>query len=364
MKKNNKKAVGVFITDTHLDRDNGELVKSIFDQLIDVCKSYGVSRIFHGGDVFTNRSGQPLQCLTDWKDILEKLKENEIQILAIPGNHDKTDADSDKSYLDVYSGISMRLFRRSGYIIVPNCLVCMVPYYSDSKWLGEFHELEERIDELLEEGDIDENYSKILITHMGFDGVVNNDGSRVSSVIKPSMFKNWTKVLIGHYHNASELADNVIYTGSAYQNNYGENITDKGFTVVFNDGSIKHVQSKFPRYIKEVVDANDKETLMNLLEKYGGEERDYIRFVFVGKKTDCQKINIVEIQGKYGIDCKFQCVEEREAIELSESDAVLEYDKKTLTKDFVKFCSDNDIKGKQFKYGFDLIKKVKYVESN
>ena len=230
--------------------------------------------------------------------------------------------------------------------------------------MEEFQRLEDEIDDNLREGDIQIDDATILITHMGFDGVVNNDGSRVSSVIKPSMFKNWTKVLIGHYHNASELADNVIYTGSAYQNNYGENITDKGFTVVFNDGSIKHVQSKFPRYIKEVVDANDKETLMNLLEKYGGEERDYIRFVFVGKKTDCQKINIAEIQGKYGIDCKFQCVEEREAIELSESDAVLEYDKKTLTKDFMKFCSDNDIKGKKFKYGFDLIKKVKYVESN
>lgn len=356
--KNNKKAVGVFITDTHLDRDNGELVKSIFDQIIDVCKSYGVSRIFHGGDVFTNRSGQPLQCLTDWKDILEKLKENEIQILVIPGNHDKTDADSDKSYLDVYSDISMRLFRRAGYIIVPDCLVCMVPYYSDSKWLGEFHELEERIDELLEEGDIDKNYSKILITHMGFDGVRNNDGSEVESIIKPSMFDDWDAVLIGHYHNASTLSENVIYPGSAYQCNYGENITDKGFTVVYSDGSTEFVPSKFPKYIREDVDATDKETLRNLLEKYDGEDYNHIRFVFHGKKTDCEKINIADIQGKYGIDCKFVSTEEKEAIEMSESDSVLEYTKQSLTKDFIKFCSDNEIKGKELKYGLDLIKGI------
>lgn len=360
----NKYAVGVLINDIHLNKSNGSLVKDIFQQLMEVCEEYNTHRIFCGGDVFTNRSGQPLQCLTDWKEILEILTKKGFEFYVIPGNHDKTDSNSERSYLDIFGEKCVHLYRSSGRVLLDGCVIGFIPYFQDEKWLEEFQRLEDEIDDNLREGDIQIDDATILITHMGFDGVVNNDGSRVSSVIKPSMFKNWTKVLIGHYHNASELADNVIYTGSAYQNNYGENITDKGFTVVFNDGSIKHVQSKFPRYIKEVVDANDKETLMNLLEKYGGEERDYIRFIFVGKKTDCQKINIAEIQGKYGIDCKFQCVEEREAIELSESDAVLEYDKKTLTKDFMKFCSDNDIKGKQFKYGFDLIKKVKYVESN
>lgn len=360
----NKYAVGVLINDIHLDKSNGSLVKDIFQQLMKVCEEYNTHRIFCGGDVFTNRSGQPLQCLTDWKEILEILTKKGFEFYVIPGNHDKTDSNSERSYLDIFGEKCVHLYSSAGRVLLDGCVIGFIPYFQDEKWLEEFQRLEDEIDDNLREEDIQIDDATILITHMGFDGVVNNDGSRVSSVIKSSMFKNWTKVLIGHYHNASELADNVIYTGSAYQNNYGENITDKGFTVVFNDGSIKHVQSKFPRYIKEVVDANDKETLMNLLEKYGGEEHDYIRFVFVGKKTDCQKINIAEIQGKYGIDCKFQCVEEREAIELSESDAVLEYDKKTLTKDFMKFCSDNDIKGKQFKYGFDLIKKVKYVESN
>ena len=69
-----KKVVSIFVTDTHLDKDNGELVKDIFDQLISLCKKYGVTNIIHGGDVFTNRSGQPLQCLTDWRDILKKLQ--------------------------------------------------------------------------------------------------------------------------------------------------------------------------------------------------------------------------------------------------------------------------------------------------
>ena len=85
--------------------------------------------------------------------------------------------------------------------------------------------------------------------------------------------------------------------------------------------------------------------------------------MFTGKKSDCQKINIADIQGKYGIDCKFQCDEEKEAIEISESDTVLCYDKKAVIKDFFKFCSENKIRGEKMKYGLDLVKSIDYVES-
>lgn len=363
VKKKNKKAIGLLVNDIHLDKDNGELVKDIFRQLISLCREYNTNRIFCGGDVFTNRSGQPLQCLTDWKEILVMLSEEDIELHVIPGNHDKTDSDDEKSYLDVYSEPCVNLYRSGVRKFIGGCVLAFIPYFKDDKWLSEYEKVWEQIECNFQEQDIEADTPLILITHSGFDGVVNNDGSRVSSIIKPSMFEDWTKVLIGHYHNASKLADNVIYTGSAYQNNYGENITDKGFTVIFDNGSTKFVPSKFPKYIKEVIDANDKETLMNLLEKYEGEEYDHIRFVFTGKKVDCQKINIAEIQGKYGIDCKFEATETTDAIEISESDSVLSYDKKTITKDFLKFCTENDIKGGKFKYGFDLIKQMRYVES-
>lgn len=351
---NKKHAIGVLVNDIHLDKENGELVKDIFNQLVKVCEKYGTKNIFCGGDVFTNRSGQPLQCLTDWKEILSNLSKKKIQLYVIPGNHDKTDSDDEKSYLDVFSEPCVTLFRGAGYRVIDGCLVAFIPYFKDEKWLKEYDSLIT----LLFEIDADLSIPSVLITHSGFDGVMNNDGSKVSSLIKPSMFENWTNVLIGHYHNASKLADNVIYTGSAYQNNYGENITDKGFTVVYSDGSIEFVPSRFPKYIKEVVDANDKTSLMNLLEKYDGEKYDHIRFVFRGKKVDCEKINISEIQGKYGIDCKFESTEAAEAIEISESDSVLSYDKRAITKNFLKFCSDNDIKGDKLKYGLELIKQM------
>lgn len=359
-----KECVGILVNDLHINKDNGCLVKNIFKQLINLCKEYEADRIFIGGDIFTNRSGQPLSCLMDWREILELVEQANLEIHAIPGNHDKTDSDDERSYLDVYSEPCFHLYRSGERKLFGGIVIAFIPYFKDEKWLSEYNKVVEAIDNNMEEGDIDETWPRILITHTGFDGVVNNDGTKVKSIIKPSMFEDWDKVLIGHYHNASMLANNVVYTGSAYQNDFGENITDKGFTAIFSDGSTKFIPSVFPKYIKEVIDVNDKETLMNLLEKYGDEEReDFIRFVFRGKKSEAHKVNISEIQNKYGIDCKFQSDEENEAIEISESKEVLEYDAKSLKKDFIRFCSDNEIKGDKFKYGLNLIKQVKYVES-
>ena len=106
-----KKAIGILINDPHIDKDNGGLVQYIFSQLINLCTDYGTNRIFCGGDIFTNRSGQPLSCLMDWREILNMIDQADMEIHVIPGNHDKTDSDDEKSYLDVYSERCFHLYR-------------------------------------------------------------------------------------------------------------------------------------------------------------------------------------------------------------------------------------------------------------
>lgn len=343
-----KKVVAILVNDIHLNKDNGELIKSIFKQLVDICKDCKTNNIFCGGDVFTNRSGQPLSCLTDWKDILQMLNKKKIFLHVIPGNHDKTDKDSNRSYLDIFSEPCLCVYDIITNSMFDNLEVVFAPYFGEERWLSDYKEFEK------------ENKIKspsILITHMGFEGVVNNDGSSVVSNIKPSMFKKYTSVLIGHYHNASKIAKNVFYTGSAYQNNYGETIDDKGCTIIYDDGTTSHKSLIFPKFIKEVVDVNDKETLRNLLDKYEGENYNHVRFVFKGKKVDANKVDLSELSRR-GIDAQFQAVETEDAIITSESEAVMTYDKKEILKDFMKFCSENSIKGKYLKYGMNLIRDI------
>ena len=285
------------------------------------------------------------------------LRKARVCLDVIPGNHDKTDPDDERSYLDVYSYPEVILHRKGESCIIGGHVFVFVPYFTDEKWLEEFEKADGIRESQFAEGDVDPDACSFLITHSGFDGVMNNDGSKVSSIIKPSMFSNYTKVLIGHYHNASKLGDNVYYTGSAYQGNYGETIKDKGFTVIFDNGTIQNIHSRFPQYIKEVVDVNDNEAIKKIIEKYKDDNQNHVRIVFRGKKVDIQKINVAEIS-KYGIDTKFESVEENEAIDNSTTEDALCYDKKSIMKDFIKFCSENNIKGKNLKYGMNLVKEL------
>lgn len=357
-KKQNSKPFAIVVTDVHLDRGNSGLVKDIFNQLVSLCHERGVSNVICAGDVFTTRSGQPLECLSAWQEILGILRDNKIVIDVIPGNHDKTDGNDECSYLDVYEGASrwVRLHRVGEAVWFgeeEDICVWMIPYFGTQRWMEEFERMKHEEDE--------GGRLNLLVTHMAFNGVRNADGSEVGDGIAPSAVFSFDSVIVGHYHDRSTVGRNIHYVGSAYQNNYGEGCVDKGFAVLYEDGSIEYVQSCFPRYIKETIQATDRETLINLLEKYGDKEGrvDHVRFEFVGKKADLERLDVTELQTRYGIDCKFSSVEEREAVENATGEDVLNYDVSSVTKNFYRFCAENNIRGAELKYGVGLIKILK-----
>lgn len=356
-KKQNNKPFAIVVTDVHLDRGNSGLVKDIFNQLISLCHERGVYNVICAGDVFTTRSGQPLECLSAWQEILATLRDHKIVIDVIPGNHDKTDGNDDCSYLDVYDGASrwLRLHRVGEEVWFGNDIcVWMIPYFGTQRWMEEFERMKKEEDDTCRR-------LHVLITHMAFNGVRNADGSEVGDGIAPSAVFSFDSVIVGHYHDRSNVGRNIHYVGSAYQNNYGEGCVDKGFAILYEDGSIEYVQSRFPRYIKETIQATDRETLANLLEKYGDKEGrvDHVRFEFVGKKADLERLDVTELQTRYGIDCKFSSVEEREAVEIATGEDVLNYDVSSVTKNFYRFCAENNIRGAELKYGVGLIKILK-----
>ena len=348
----------VLINDIHIDKQKGELAKSIFTQVLNIAVENDIYNIVIGGDVFTNRSGQPLDCLSTFQEIVGMCEKANKVLHVIPGNHDKTDPDDERSYIDVYDGSrNLRLHRSGESCIFGGCPVAFVPYFGEEKWKKEFANAQAITEEQYIDGDVDRDAPAFLITHVAVNGVKNNDGSEVNCSVGSDLFGLYSKVLVGHYHNASKVGKNVYYTGSCYQNNFGENITDKGCTIAYDDGTFNFIPLKFPKYIKHVIDVNDSETLRNLIEKYDGETYDHIRFVFQGKKVDACKVNLADIQAR-GFQCEFESIEEKDAIDNSIDADALNYDKRSLTKDFLKFCSENKIKGKHMQFGLNLIKNL------
>lgn len=192
-----KQPLAVILTDTHKNKDNLNLVFNIFSQAIDLAKELGVKYVFHAGDFFTNRVGQNLGTLICMKNVLDLFRQNDIKLFAIAGNHDKTNQDSEESYLDIFSEHSSFelirnhkefMFKANGSRIN----VSFLPFFSSS--------YNERLEQLKDS--LRPKYDKrILITHTGFNSVKNNDGSRVTDGTSPESVRIFDKVLVGHYHD-------------------------------------------------------------------------------------------------------------------------------------------------------------------
>jgi len=323
--------IGLVLTDTHLKENNHELVKEIFKQAIKICKKLKTDNIFHAGDFFTNRVGQSLQTLLCALDIADMLIKEDISMYIIPGNHDKTSQDSENSYIDIFRRRrEIQILRKETVIDFEGVTVGFLPFFTDS--------YANRLNEVKDAAKGVGNRVNILITHQAFDGVRNNDGTVVEDANSPKSVKFWTKVLVGHYHDASVIGKNIYYIGSTYQANYGENFLDKGFTILYDDGSLGFEPSKFPKYVRiklELTDNIDSEIEMH------ASKNDNVRFIFSGDKTDIHKIDRQKLD-EHGIDVKFELNEVNEEILKVETGNFSSMSRKNIFSYFKEYC---DIQG-------------------
>lgn len=325
-----RKPVALILTDTHLHKDNIDLVTDIFSQAKTLCEKLDIEYMIHAGDFFTSRTAQPLDVLLAGKQIIESINSDSLKLLIIPGNHDKTDQNSENSYLDVYSNIC-HVIRRSTTWHLSNLTVYFIPYFKENEsYIPQFETI---------------NPSKkgILITHIAVTGVKNNDGSEVGNIIAPSLFNKFDKVFVGHYHNQSQVGNNIYYIGSAYQANFGED-DQKGFTILYSDGSHELVKSKFPEYVKLKVDISDTKKIKQIQKEHANSS-DHVRIVFTGDETQLASLN-KEKFNNIGIDVKF----EKEVVRQDLS-AVLEnnvnFNRSNIKEAFEQFCVLNDYQDKE-----------------
>lgn len=344
------------ITDTHLKAENVELVVDIFKQFIELIKSRGLKTAIHMGDFFTTRSSQSLNCLLAANEIFDLFEAEEIELMIIPGNHDKTSLVSEKSYLSIVckNRKYIRLIEQETTVVgIGGVVLHFLPYFREGvEYLG-------RLMELSQDSSFSMSKSKhVLLTHISINGVRNNDGSVVDGDIEIDFFNNMDLVLSGHYHNRGKVSKKIIYIGSAYQANFGED-TDKGFAILNSDLSIEYVQSKFPIYKKVTIDADDTEKANELLKKYADTE-DNIRFVFKGDQQQIESIDA----NKYttsGISVQFDNVVDRGVLFDEVEDAeMISFERKSVLRNYVQYANKQQFNQSQMKQGMDMLKEINF----
>jgi len=351
--------LGLMITDTHAKENNIPLVLSIFSQCVKYCLENDIDKVFHLGDWFTDRSKQSLECLLLIDDCISMFEKNGIHIYAIAGNHDKKDQSVHKSYLSIFEKRKSKyfhLFNNTGCIEIEEEDTCihMLPYFSEAEYLEHLLTV---IEDMSNYGD---DTKHILMTHHSINGVKNNDGSVVSGDLSRDLFKPFSKVFVGHYHDESHVTKRIHYIGSAYQANYGENIDDKGFTLLYSDDTTIKVHTEFPKYIHYKVNVEDTEQLDELSNSISELKKDNVRITLLGDKDKVQTFNKDKFE-LAGIEVK----QDYSDLELSVGQiqkGSLVLTKKDMAKHWIDYCklyiTDNNLRTK----GLTKIQKL-HVES-
>lgn len=347
-----KKPIAGLITDTHLKPENVELVLDIFIQFIELLTSRNLKTAVHIGDWFTSRSSQSLICLLATTRILDMFEQSKIMLHIIAGNHDKTDLTSEESYLTIFNNRKyVKLYESEDYIDDQDSQIRMgfLPYFKEGvEYLQRLNNLNEKMG----------NFAmSVLFTHVSVNGVRNNDGSVVEGDVEADFFNQYDVVFTGHYHNASQVGENIHYIGSAYQANYGED-ENKGFTILCEDLSFYHVQSNFPHYHKFVIQASDKKQATKLLQEHS-KSTDNVRFVFEGTQEEIEKID-VGVYAAAGISVQRENVQDKVLFEEVQDAQVMNFDKKTIIKNYIEYTKLQDFTSDKRQSGMKLLNQIAF----
>lgn len=345
----NRQPIAIFSTDWHIKDSNTEEIIDLVIQKCKLAKELGVKYLICLGDVFNSRKSQSLLVLNTFGKILDIVSGYDLEFWCIPGNHDKTNYFSDASFLEPFkTHPNFYLYSNIDRLEFDGITLHFLPFFSEDVWLEKYNEYINTQKTW--------NIQNILCSHIAVNGSRNNDGSKIQSNINTSIFKEYfDKVFLGHYHNQQKIGSNIYHLPSIQQNNFGED-SEKGFTVLYEDGSHKLIRSQFKQYTKVKIDVNtaSKEDLSKMIDEYSKQsELSYIRFILEGSEEKIKSIN-KDIIRSVGIDVK-TVNSEIEIIEDFETVEVKKYTNESILEEFEQFCEEY---GKNFETGVSYLKQL------
>jgi DNA repair protein SbcD/Mre11 len=325
------RAIKIISTDWHIKPDNVDEIYDLVVQKVHLANELKVNDLVCLGDVFQSRQAQPLLSLKCFEKCLDYCYNNKKTLYCIAGNHDKTDYQSQDSFIDQFSWHpALKLMRSHKEIEDDGVVYHYLPFFEDEMW-GSFIDLLSK--------NIDKSKNNVLFSHQAITGSRNNDGSLVENLISIQDLDMFDKVFLGHYHNKQQLSNKVFHLPSIKCNNFGED-NDKGFTVLYEDLSFELITSKFKEYHTIDIDLNelDKSKLdeitsdaKELIESTGTN----IRFNVFGSEDKVKSLNKEDFEG---IVIKKRHTQVVESINKAKNEDMVIYDDKKILERFEEFC--------------------------
>lgn len=269
----------IHIADIHIPNDEetrpySEMIESFLAELYDKVKDYNKEelRIVIAGDIFQ----QKIKASNESKEIFHSMLNylNAIgQTILIAGNHDmlqnnkkRKDSISPTFKIHgVYPNITYfdkKLDYKSGIIVDDNVIWVLYSIFDNFRQI-DIEAVKEKYP----------NHTIIGLYHGEVNGATNDMGYQMSNGTDGAIFEGCDCVMAGHIHKHQEIKKNgvpIVYAGSLFQKDSGENITGHGFVIWDIENmtyKLHQVQNKYKIYnfnISSYDDvANNKEILIN-----------------------------------------------------------------------------------------------------
>lgn len=333
MKQSNEnKPYALLINDIHVGKDNIPEFKENWDDALDVCEEYEIPRIIVGGDLFKSRSAQTLSVLMAARAAILKATEKGLEVILANGNHDKVDQESYLGYCHIFSDYENVTAVNSFLVedMSKDWRFIVMSYFPENTTFEQ---------EFLHACDyvIDHKHT-VLYLHEGINGAISPSSDKELSA---SLFRDFGKVLVGHYHDRCHIkGTNIYYIGASRQHNYGEN-EEKGYTVLYTDGSTEFVKNEVNQryHTLEVNVSQLDQTELSISQLVA---QGYKVKLKVNAASDTAK----QINKQQLIDMgisKIEVVTETAITESHSQDFDVKYDKAGIKKEYTEFCHQKEI---------------------
>lgn len=215
------------ITDTHLGIRNGSIYflsyqRERWVELFEYMKKNGIKVLLHGGDFFDNRNSISLTSLVAVTEFNALLKEYDIELTMIVGNHDvafKNDntVNSPEALLNCEVIWERPVTKTFGKMSID-----LIPWINNANY-GEVQQF------------ISKSKSPICLGHFEINGAPFHKGGHIcEGGIDASLFQGYKKALSGHFHTRSKVGK-VEYIGAGFDYTWADWNDPRGFVVLDTD---------------------------------------------------------------------------------------------------------------------------------
>ena len=219
----------LFTSDLHSDRGlKVQICISYLEDLEIYCFTNGIKDIVFGGDIINRSSKINNDVFVPLFLKLMEMKQKGLNLIFILGNHDIFNKDNDSI---------IKTFSSFGHVVTKSETMNIAGYDYDL------------LSYTTNKADIQNNAPTIL-THLPISSFFydNGFGDRDENSFTPEDFASYNLVVSGHYHKEQHRGK-IVYPGSPFQQNFGEQGHDKFFALIEGDSCELIPYTNAPTYL-------------------------------------------------------------------------------------------------------------------